>query len=303
MKKFFEDLLKLTVIVFLFYCIGLFVFNSLFSQRSRPNLITKLGHNNVRLQEVKQCNDLDILFFGSSHAYRGFDTRKFIEKGYRVFNLGSSAQTPLQTDVLMDRYLNSTNPKLVIIEVYPMLIIDEGVESSIDLINNDLNDFNSFELVLKQKNIKVLNSFLYRSLHDLLFSKIDLDTLPLGKEYHYHEGGYISRDLSYYKYERFDNETLNFPEDQLKVFDRVLEKLNQSEINYILVQAPITNAKYNSILNNAYFDSLMQTKGKYYNFNELVKLDDSLHFYDYHHLNQNGVDVFNKKFIDLVLNE
>ena len=94
---------------------------------------------------------------------------------------------------------------------------------------------------------------------------------------------------------------VNSREDQLKAFNRVLKKLDQSKINYILVQAPITKAKYSSILNNAYFDSLMQTKGKYYNFNEIIKLDDSLHFYDSHHLNQDGVDIFNENFIDLVL--
>ncbi|WP_136480572.1 hypothetical protein [Cognatitamlana onchidii] len=303
MKRFFANIFKFGVVAFVFYIVGLFIFSRFLPSKRRPNLIIELGHNNIRLQEVKKYNNLDILFLGSSHAYRGFDTRIFINKGYQVFNLGSSAQTPLQTEVLLERYLKTTSPQFVVFEVSPMLFSNEGVESSIDLINNDLNDFSSLKLVLEQRNIKVLNTFLYRSIHDLLFNKTTLDTksLSLGKQNHYHKGGYMSKDLSFYSYETFKRETLQFREAQLKAFDRILKKLNKSEINYVLVQAPITKAKYNSILNNDYFDSLMQTKGSYYNFNKIVKLDDSLHFYDAHHLNQNGVDIFNKKFMDLVL--
>lgn len=303
MKKLGVNLLKFSMLLVVVYVIGLFMFNSFLSQRYRPNLITKLGHNNIRLQEVKQCNGLDILFLGSSHAYRGFDTRKFADKGYSVFNLGSSAQTPLQTNVLIERYLKNTNPELIVFEVYPVLFTNEGVEASIDLINNDNNDFNSLKLLFLQKNVKVLNSFLYRSIQDVIFNKINLEALPLGKEYHYHKGGYISRDMSYYHYENFDNEILQLREDQLKAFNRILKTLNQKSISYILVQAPITTAKYNSILNNDSFDSLMQSKGEYYNFNKIIKLDDSLHFFDSHHLNQDGVDEFNKKFIELVLDD
>ena len=34
-----------------------------------------------------------------------------------------------------------------------------------------------------------------------------------------------------------------------------------------------------------------------------MKLDDSLYFYDSHHLNQNGVQLFNDTFIKEVLSE
>ena len=39
---------------------------------------------------------------------------------------------------------------------------------------------------------------------------------------------------------------------------------------------------------------------EYYNFNEILTLNDSLSFYDYDHLNQNGVELFNKKLIELL---
>ena len=46
----------------------------------------------------------------------------------------------------------------------------------------------------------------------------------------------------------------------------------------------------------------MRQYSEYYNFNEIITLNDTLYFYDSHHLNQDGVNIFNKKLIEL-LNE
>ena len=45
------------------------------------------------------------------------------------------------------------------------------------------------------------------------------------------------------------------------------------------------------------------SSAEYYNFNNIMEVDDSLHFYDAHHLNQDGVELFNEKLIELVLNK
>lgn len=44
----------------------------------------------------------------------------------------------------------------------------------------------------------------------------------------------------------------------------------------------------------------MQKYGEYYDFNGLPELDDSLHFYDNVHLNQEGVEIFNKIVIEIL---
>jgi len=78
---------------------------------------------------------VDILFLGSSHSYRGFNPQYF--SGYKTFNLGSSAQTPIQTNLLLKRYLHQLNPKTIVYEVYPISLSIDGVESSSDIIAND----------------------------------------------------------------------------------------------------------------------------------------------------------------------
>ena len=49
------------------------------------------GHMYTRIREAEKVKNIDILFIGSSHAYRGFDTRIAKEYGFESFNLGSSS--------------------------------------------------------------------------------------------------------------------------------------------------------------------------------------------------------------------
>ena len=75
--------LKILIFIFftcLFYFINLIFFGDFINTSFKSNLIYFLGgygHTHSRLAEVKTYKDVDILFLGSSHAYRGFDTRIF----------------------------------------------------------------------------------------------------------------------------------------------------------------------------------------------------------------------------------
>ena len=90
-----------------------------------------------RVNDIPNHHGSDVLFIGSSHTYRGFDTRLFEKAGYKSFNLGSSAQTPMQTELLLHRYLDEINPKSIVFEVYHVLFQNDGIESMADLISND----------------------------------------------------------------------------------------------------------------------------------------------------------------------
>ena len=51
-------------------------------------------------------------------------------------------------------------------------------------------------------------------------------------------------------------------------------------------------------------DSLLSQSGSYYDFNENYDVPDSTsHFFNATHLNQKGVDRFNKDLIDSVINQ
>ncbi|MEL6133281.1 MAG: hypothetical protein AAFR59_07965, partial [Bacteroidota bacterium] len=67
-----------------------------------------------------------------------------------------------------------------------------------------------------------------------------------------------------------------------------------------LVYAPITQASYSACQNTSAYDSLFTELGPYHNFNGKLPLVDSLHFYDAHHLNQEGVEIFNQAVLEIL---
>lgn len=262
------------------------------------------SHMYLRLQEIKNVSDVDILFLGSSHAYRGFDTRVFDRYGLESFNLGSATQTPLQTEVLLKRFLGQVNPKLIVYEVYPRMFTIDGVESALDIVNSDKNDFESFRMALKQNHITLWHTLVYTTFRGLLGADSDCEGELIDADQTYIKGGFVERkQLKYYKPMKFDDTKWVFNDQQFRSFGNNLSLIRKQGIRLVLVQAPMTRARYRSHINNDEFDDRMRNYGVYYNFSEIMDLSDELHFYDSHHLNRNGVELFNSKLVEILFGE
>lgn len=305
MGHFFRKLVLFVLLAGFIYSILLLVWGSTYVNGDfRLNLSYykgSYGFTNSRLKEVKKIKNIDLLFLGSSHTYRGFDTRVFNEKNITSFNLGSSAQTPMQTSILLKRYLDSLNPKTIVYEVYPNSFSSDGVESALDIISNDDNDIYSIEMALKLGNMKTYNTLYYDFLRELLNLNSSYVEPLKKRDEKYISGGFVEKKVYRYKYETHNKSKWNTNSHQLKEFENIINIIKEKKIELILVFAPISSNYYNSFENKKTFDSIMREKGKYYNFNKILKLDDSLHFYDSNHLNQNGVNLFNRKLISLLI--
>jgi len=303
MQSFFIKLLKYTGFAFLLYLVMLIIWGSFAPFFMKKNLNYNLGaygHMYTRLQEAKTIKNVDILVLGSSHAYRGFDPRNFEKKGLSLFNLGSSAQTPLHSELLLKRYLKTINPKLIILEVYPGTYTMDGIESSLDLISNDKNDLLSFKLVLKQNHLKLYNTFTYALFRDLTGQNNSFQEHPIKESDTYITGGYVMNEIKYFEHRKHETRFWELRNDQIKALERIIKLTNEQQVELFLIQAPITKGFYSAFNNNKEFDELMHNYGTYYNFNNLMTLDDSLHFYDAHHLNQHGVELFNAKVLEVI---
>ncbi len=296
---FFKRILLFIIFCSIAYTFFVILWGTYLPKRFNKNLSYRISNSYRQFQEADTTKNIDILFLGSSHAYRGFDTRIFEQAGLKTFNLGTSAQTPLQTQVLLDRYLDQFNPKLIVYEVYPITFSIDGIEGTLFLIPNN-PDLSTSGLLISQKHIKVLNTQLFSLKHKLFPKNVKV---PRYKLETYVSGGFVERSMSYYKPEIFDSKIIEINDEQLHHFESCIANFKRSGIPYVLVQAPITKVRYNAIVNNEYFDGLMRGYGSYYNYNNLIELDDSLHFYDSHHLNQKGVAIFNKKFICDILED
>lgn len=263
------------------------------------------GHNLTRLQEVKETKNVDILFIGSSHAYRGFDVRIFEKENIRSFNLGSSAQSPLQSEILLKRYLKNLNPKLLVMEVYPETFEMDGIEASLDMISNDRNDAYSIELAKKQNHMKVYNTLFYSFYRQMIWNDLQYKEPTRKNKDVYVHGGYVVRDMKHFEVKNvnFQQKEFKWNQSQFDAFERLINSLKERKIPYLLVQAPVTKKLYSSYKNVAEFDKRMEAFGPYINFNSKgLLLNDSLHFYDKDHLNQKGVDIFNESLLKEIKN-
>jgi hypothetical protein len=254
------------------------------------------GHTQTRLNEVKTVKNVDILFIGSSHVYRGFDTRIFQQAGYSSFNLGSSSQTPIQSLFLLNRYLKSIRPKSIVFEVNPELLAADGVESELDLLLNDKIAWDNVRSASKIGNIKVFNTLIYSFINQSFDTKIKQKSKQ--DDDLYITGGFVEKDLKYNtKPSDFKAISWKFNKKQIDAVDEICSNCKKQNIAITFVFAPINSSLYSSWKNIDEFAFIIAKKGNYIDANNAILYDDSLDFFDELHLNQTGVQKFNLAFI------
>jgi len=261
------------------------------------------GHTFRRLAEARHTRNVDLLFIGTSHCYRSFDPRIFAAAGYTSFNLGTSMQSPVQTEALLKDFLVRIKPKAVIFEINPMVLGNNGVESGSDLVSNDSLDAALLEMVFRVNNLRLYNTLLYS------WYKQASGTAPMndrGEELHDHyvSGGYVQSPDTQNRSPRPNVKTL-YPIEtrQLEALDRALNLIRRENIPVFLVQVPITLALYKSKTNNPFIDSLLDRRGQYRNFNTMRCFDDRFDFIDDNHLSQRGARKFDSIFIIAIQKE
>jgi hypothetical protein len=308
MKKNHINILIFKVLVFAivfipFYCLIITFWGLYAPSLVKKNLIYQTNTTLVpRLAEAKIYGDVDILFIGSSHAYRGFDTRIYDSAGYRSFNLGSRSQTPMQTEILLKKYLDLLTPEICIFEVSPMTFSSDGIESSIEIVTNETPSWDITKMVFSQNHIKLYNLLIFKSI-TYLIGNPPVPIYKFRNEDKYVPGGFTEKSLTINNFSSVFQPSESIVNiKQIESLKRILKYLNDREVKVILIQAPITSYRYDCELSNNSFDNLMNNFGEYYNFNEIIQLNDTLHFFDSHHLNQNGVVSFNARVIEMLFN-
>jgi hypothetical protein len=307
MNKFICSILKFFVFTAIIYLLLLIIWTGFLPTAFTKNInyrIGSFGFTYTRLKEAKETKNIDILFLGSSHTYRGFDTRIFKEAGFKTFNLGSSAQTPVQTELLLAKFLDSLKPKIIILEVSPMIFSLDGIESSLDIISNVDNDYKTIRFAIQQNHLKVYNTLLYSLYRELIFNEKSkyIENRTKGVDT-YINGGFVQKKMKFYKFIDLEKQQWTFNPKQLEAFKKIITIIAKKKIKVLLVQPPITKSLYNSYENTERFDNEMKKYSTYFNYNEILQLNDSVHFYDADHLNQNGVRVFNNAILKMLENK
>ncbi|MBP6312568.1 MAG: hypothetical protein KA408_09890 [Flavobacteriales bacterium] len=275
--------------------------------RNVPYPVGGYGHTHTRVSEAETTGKVEILFLGSSHAYRGFDTRIWKARGFTSFNYGTSAQTPLQSELLFTSSLTTLQPKVLIMEVNPILFTNDGVESTLDLIANRPIDMATVCMVYREEHIKTTNALLYGVLRQSIGFDKNLREAAAEDNALYIPGGFVERTKGSFtpEEEAVDKVAEEYATSQIEAFERLLGTAHSAGIQVLLIEAPVTNFVYGKMQQpQRQFESFMDfmaANSKFLNMNGKVALSDSLHFSDGHHLNQAGVELFNAALIDTLI--
>ncbi len=306
MKLFIKKAALFIFFNIIMYSCLLVIFGKFIPDRYQRNLITENKQRGDflynRINDIKNYRNVDILFIGSSHAYRGFDVRIFAQYGYNCFNLGSTGQTPVQSEMLLKSYLKALNPKIVVLEVFPLSFQSDGIEADVDfLLSLPTSRFYTFRMLNNYSSIKVINTALYQLFFNPIANKNKM--ISHNKNNQYIKGGYVETNR------KFNNTMINLyvnnrwspKEKQKTALENIIQFLKRHKVQLIMVQSPVRKQFYHYVKNRSEIDNYFKTQGTYYNFNEIIKLKDTVDFIDSHHLSQSGVEIFNRAFIKVCL--
>lgn len=273
--------------------------------------------------QLPEGDSLDILFLGSSHAYRGVDPQLMEDWwGLQSFNLGSSGQTPLTSLHVLQNAVQHQRPKMVVMELYFYTFMEA------DQLNNGGNNW----LQLKASPAKW--TFLWQAFDLYEISALTLlpvlrrkNALPYvlrkylrGDDHLDHAGtykgrGYVERS------ERISAQQLQSPDlyDELRLrenwaltkHEEAIKELARfcadQAIELRFISSPMPAITVQKIKDQDrvdwYLQQLATEVGVNYRndtHNSNLGLVDSLHFFDNNHLNAEGVQIWNRQLKDFL---
>ncbi|EPR66316.1 hypothetical protein [Cyclobacterium qasimii] len=223
MRKLIKDLFYFSLLSIVIYITLVVISGQFLPGPLSKNLIYKksIGFADLRFNEADKINNIDVLVLGSSLAYRGYDPRIFQENGFKIFNLGSSSQSFVQTKFLIDNFLETINPKFVILDVYPRQFENSGIESSADIISNISLNSNILKMVLQQNDLRTYNTFIFSFYNQYIRSNIEYKSPNLKTDL-YIPGGYIENITVNEKSVNIKDDFIDVRADQMKAFESII---------------------------------------------------------------------------------
>ncbi len=302
--KLFKALLFCTILILLDYAGGL-----LLHKQVRPYYYARSFN-----EFYSSKTNIDIVFLGSSHAYRSFDPFYFEDQtGKKTFNFGTSGQNPISTFYVLNEIVRK--------KFQPQIVVIEGYWPTIQGKDFDFTSTNYLYQVMEPSFVKVnlwkdgfsfsdkvkliSHAFTFRDYFKNIFWKPDLS-----KTGEYKGRGYVSTK-KVVSLDELENSSIQhikniaFNQYRIHYFEKIIAFAKAHGFKTILVVAPIPRSIFLKI-EPQYFavSSLYNSISKkydieYIDYNLINKHKNFIldsNFSDDNHLNESGVIKMNQHF-------
>lgn len=296
MKRLLKHTILFALVAIVAYPVLLCLLGDLGWVRTARTEMANRGFLNSRIKDIRNYRNVDVLFLGSSHCYRTFDTRFYRSHGISCFNLGSSNQTPVQTYVLLKAYLDSINPRFVVFEVHPDIMKNDGIECAVDLLMNTPMTCEATKMAWRTGNMKVINTWLYSLYNQRICHRLErFHEEPIMDDAEYIPGGYVEINTKEFERKRYSRHNLFIRPEQMEALKQCLNLLKERDIHYMLVEVQDAYQLRSAFKNHEWFENKMKALGPYRY--KLLPLVDTVHFCNSNHLFKPGIELFNQDFV------
>jgi len=251
----------------------------------------------MQYAEFDTTDRWDAIVLGSSHAYRGYDPRVFARRGYHVFNLGSSAQTPMNGYYVLKQCADSAHAGLVIFDMYENAFTQDGLESTSELTQHVPSDAEAWGMAWGTRDLRGLNLMALR-----YFTK---GQGPMFMDSTYRGAGFATRKARAPADVRYDvGRPFRMNPMQRRYFQACIELCRTRGVRLVLTTHffPHQSDTAKHALFHHFVDSTAKVHGlRYFDFAYSHQLSDTDHFCDHNHLNEEGARIFNERLVDSLI--
>lgn len=270
-----------------------------------PVVPGEFGFTVERFRDIEKYSNIDVLFLGSSHSYRTFDTRIYSAHGITSFNMGTTGQTPLNGYYLLREYFDRLNPRLVVLELYFNVMDRDGLESLYDLSINIPFSYNLLQMAIQIQNPHGINEVVGKWLATATGTENHIIQTQMEGEA-YIPGGFVEF-TERTTYSEADKKPVK-PRDvipldyQLENIEEIIGFVKSKNAHIVLITQTIPPRLLKSVKNyedvhQAFSEIAEKHRVPYWDFNILMPLPVP-YFQDRDHLSREGVKLFNQVFMD-----
>ncbi len=260
-----------------------------------------------RFREASAAGRVDIVFLGSSHAYRGFDPRLFAEAGLASMNLGSTNQTPLNSYFVAERWLPSLAPRLVVFELYYQSLASDGLESVHDLEVNTPSSWPMAKMAIATWDLGAMTFSVAKALR-LAGDESRAEQRAIAGET-YVAGGYCETVRRRAALDGRDEPiALDVSADQLAWLARATALARTAGAHVVWTSHPLPVDHVRRIAKRAHIREAIDVAAAragvpYWDFGDSLALDPLADFFDVHHLNASGVAKYDRALLAKLADE